>query len=164
MLRFDSTIKLRGVNPYVLVSRTRSAKIRPGWRKPMPVLVRINGQPKQAWRINMMPVGDGSFYLYLAGVLRKASEAHVGDRVQVQVRFDDQYHGGPIHPMPTWFKAQMVSNPAARRAWKALVPSRQKEILRYLFALKSKEARDRNTARMIHILSGNKGRFLARDW
>ena len=30
--------------------------------------------------------------------------------------------------------------------------------------LKSPEARERNVARAIHVLSGNKGRFMARSW
>ncbi len=68
-------MKIRGINPYVLVSAVRARKIKPQWRRPLPVLVRINGHPKKTpWRINMMPVGDGSFYLYLHESVRHASE------------------------------------------------------------------------------------------
>ena len=63
MITFTAEIKIRGVNPYILVSKTRTAKIKSGWRKPMPVLVRINGKPETHWRINMMPIGDGNYYL-----------------------------------------------------------------------------------------------------
>ncbi|HEX5316321.1 MAG TPA: DUF1905 domain-containing protein, partial [Candidatus Kapabacteria bacterium] len=72
-LSFQATIKIQGINPYVIVSAARAAKLRPG-RKAMPVLVRINGKPEKAWRINLMPRGDGSFYLYLHGAVRKASQ------------------------------------------------------------------------------------------
>jgi hypothetical protein len=51
--------------------------------KPLPVVVRINGKPADGWRINMMPVGDGSFYLYLHSNVRKASGEAVGDRVRL---------------------------------------------------------------------------------
>ena len=82
---FTAVIKIRGVNPFILVSTLRASAIKPGWRKPLPVLVRINGKPEKAWRINMMPVGDGSFYLYLHGDIRKASGTAVGDRVRVEI-------------------------------------------------------------------------------
>ena len=56
-LRFRSVMEIKGVNPYVLVSARRVAQIRKDWRKPLPVRVRINGQPESPWHINMMPVG-----------------------------------------------------------------------------------------------------------
>lgn len=71
---FNSKIEIYNGNPYVPVSAGRAAQLQKNWRKPMPILVQINGQPKQAWRINMMPVGDGSFYLYLHGDVHKASD------------------------------------------------------------------------------------------
>src|ERR1700722_2789237 len=78
---FTAVIKIRGVNPYILVSAVRANTVKPGWRKPIPVLVRINGKPDRQWRINLMPVGDGDFYLYLHGDVRRTSHASVGDRV-----------------------------------------------------------------------------------
>ena len=77
---FSAAIKIRGINPFLLVNASRANAINPGWRKPLPVLVRINGEPADAWRINMMPVGNGSFYLYLHGEIRKASGTAVGDQ------------------------------------------------------------------------------------
>jgi hypothetical protein len=162
-LRFTSTIKIRGINPYVLVSAARAKAIKPEWRKPLPVLVRINGKPAQPWRINMMPVGDGSFYLYLHGAVRKASATKVGDRVEVEVAFDVNYAGGPAK-LPTWFTNSLRSDDATMSGWRALSPSRQKEIARYLVNLKSAEARARNLEKVLSMLSGKKGRFMARDW
>jgi hypothetical protein len=129
------------------------------------VLVRVNGHPKsRPWRINLMPQGTGAFYLYLHGEVRRASGTKVGDRVTVEVAFDAAYRGGPLSPMPPWFRAPLTRNKRAATAWKALTPSRQKEILRYLMALRSDEARRRNVARAIHALSGAKARFMARSW
>jgi hypothetical protein len=164
MLRFKATMKVREGNPYVLVSAARAKKIRPGWRRPLPVLLRINGKPEKAWRINMMPAGDGGFFLYLHGSVRKASGTKVGDNVAVEVRFDDAYKNGPMHPMPPWFRAPLSKNAKAKKAWDALIPSRKKEILRYLSWLKSRDARDRNVARAIRVLSGKKERYMARSW
>jgi hypothetical protein len=146
------------------MSAVRAARLREAWRKPMPVLVRINGKPRQSWRINMMPAGDGSFYLYLHGEIRKASDTRVGDRVDVEVRFDAAYRGGPMHPMPSRFRSALAKNRKAKKAWEALIPSRKKEILRYFAGLKSMEARDRNLKRAMHVLSGKGGRFMARAW
>ncbi|HEV8066121.1 MAG TPA: YdeI/OmpD-associated family protein [Planctomycetaceae bacterium] len=161
---FTAVIKIRGINPFILVSASRAKGIKPGWRKPLPVLVRINGKPDRAWRINMMPVGNGSFYLYLRGDVRKASGTTVGDRVQVEIAFDASYRNGPQGRMPRWFKQALSENSQALTNWKALVPSRKKEILRYLCALKSLEARARNLTKVVHVLSGETGRFMARAW
>ncbi len=157
-------MKIRDGNPYIHVNAVQARTIKLGWRRPLPVLVRIKGQPKKPWKINMMPTGSGSFYLYLHGDVRKASNTKVGDRVKVEVRFDSKYRNGPMHPMPAWFRVPLAKNPKAKKAWDALIPSRQKEILRYLSWLKTPEARERNVARALHVLSGKKGRYMARSW
>jgi hypothetical protein len=161
---FTAAIKMRGVNPFILVSALRASAIKPGWRKPLPVLVRINDEPAEAWRINMMPAGDGSFYLYLHGDIRKASGTAVGDRVRVEIEFDASYQNGPQHPMPRWFKQGLAANSQAMKNWAALIPSRKKEILRYFSRLNSPDARARNLAKALHVLSGEAGRFMARAW
>jgi hypothetical protein len=161
---FRGLIKIHGINPYVLVSAKHAAELKPGWRKPMPVLVRINGKPEKPWRINMMPLGDGSFRLYLHGSVRKVSNTKVGDRVDVEVGFDAKYKNGPAHPMPAWFRNALGRNPVAKKNWEALIPSRKKEILRYFATLKSVEARERNLVRVCHALSGEAIRFMARSW
>ena len=163
-LRFRSVIEINNINPYVLISARRASRIRKGWRKPLPVRVRVNGTPEKPWRINMMPVGDGSFYLYLHGDVRKASGTKVGDAVTVELEFDDEYKSGPAHPMPSWFRTALGRNRNAKRTWSELIPSRQKEILRYFSGLKTLEAQARNVRRAIHVLSGGKGRFMARSW
>jgi len=148
----------------VLVSAAQARSIKSEWRKPLPVRVRVNGKPTDAWPINMMPVGDGSFYLYLHGDVRKASGTTVGDRVDVELSFDADYRTGPLHPLPAWFKEALNKNPEATKNWDVLIPSRKKEMLRYFTWLKSPEARARNLERALHVLSGKKGRFMARQW
>ena len=161
---FRAKMLIRGVNPYVLISAARAKALRAGWRRPMPVLVTVNGEPTPPWRINLMPLGDGRFYLYLAGSVRKASDTKVGDTVTIDLRFDPSYRNGPLHPMPSWFSAPLAANAKARRGWEDLTPSRRKEILRYLSWLKSDDARDRNVAKAIRVLSGAKERYMARSW
>ena len=163
-LRFRSTIRINGINPYVLISARRAARLRKGWRRPLPVRVRVNGKPEKPWRINLMPVGDGNFYLYLHAEVRKASDTKVGETVTVELDFDDAYRSGPTHPMPSWFSDALDGNRSAKQGWTELVPSRQKEILRYFSWLKTAEAQARNVQRAIHVLSGGKGRFMGRSW
>jgi hypothetical protein len=163
-LRFRSVIKINNINPYVLVTAKQAARLKNNWRKPLPVRIRVNGQPNTPWRINLMPIGDGSFYLYLHGDVRKASRTKVGDAVAVEVQFDDAYKNGPMHAMLPSFKAALADDPCARRSWDALIPSRQKELLRYFASLKSPEAQARNLKRAIHVLSGGHARFMGRSW
>src|SRR5947207_4494405 len=162
--RFIAVIKIRDINPYILVTASRANAVKPGWRKPLPILLRINGKPANAWRINLMPVGDGTFYLYLHGDIRKASGTAVGDRVRVEIAFDSSYRNGPQHPMPRWFKQALAGNPQATKNWTALIPSRKKEVLRYFSRLNSPDARARNLTKALHVLSGKTGRFMARAW
>ncbi|WP_049629470.1 YdeI/OmpD-associated family protein [Cellvibrio sp. pealriver] len=159
-----STIKKRGINPYVLVSAEVATQLKENWRKPLPVLVQVNSKPEPPWRINMMPAGDGSFYLYLSGEVLKASSTQVGSLVEIKLQFDANYKPGPAHSMPAWFSEALEQNQLAQQGWDQLIPSLQKEILRYLDRLKSTEAQTRNTQLAIHVLSGGKGRFLARSW
>lgn len=164
VMKFTAKIEITGLNPYVRVSKARAAKLHKDWKRPMPVVVQINGQPKPAWHINMMPMGNGDFYLYLAGEVRKASNTKVGDVVEVDVAFDPAYKSGPTHPMPAWFRDALDKHPVAKANWEALIPSRQKEVLRYFSWLKSDETKERNLEKALHVLSGKPGRFMARDW
>lgn len=163
-LHFSSVIEIYNGNPYVLVTAEQAATLKEGWHKPMPVIIQINKQPNPPWHINMMPIGDGNFYLYLHGDVRRASRTKVGDTVAVSVRFDEAYKNGPQHPMPDWFRTPLHANKHALAAWEALPPSRQKEVLRYFSWLKSDDARQRNVDKAMRVLSGAKDRFMGRDW
>ncbi|MET0356096.1 MAG: YdeI/OmpD-associated family protein [Cellvibrio sp.] len=163
-LHFTSVIKIYNGNPYILVTAEQATTLKKDWRKPMPVCIRINGQPKSPWHINMMPIGDGSFYLYLHGDVRKASKTAVDDEVEVEIKFDSKYKNGPMHPMPDYLREALDKNPSANEGWEKLIPSRQKEILRYFSWLKSTEAQTRNLTQLLYVLSGGKGRYMARDW
>ena len=163
-LYFETVMKLYNSNPYLHLRAGQVAKVKSNWRKPLPVLVRINGKPEKPWRINMMPMGNGDFYLYLHGDVRRASGTKVGDRVRAEVAFDSAYKNGPMHSMPAWFRTPLAKQSKAKKAWDALIPSRKKEILRYFSGLKSAQAQSRNVSKALHVLSGKRGRFMARSW
>jgi hypothetical protein len=163
-LKFTTIIKIRGANPYVDVSKKQAGRLRTAWRKPMPVLARVNGQPKAPWHVNMIPVGNGAFYLYLHGNVRKVSGTKVGDKVLIEIDFDHDYRNGPLHAMPEQLALTLEQNLIAMKNWDKLPPSRQKEILRYLAGLKSSEAKERNIKRAMAVLSGSPERFMGRSW
>jgi hypothetical protein len=163
-LALTAVIELTGVNPYVHVGSDHAQLLKPGWRRPMPVLVSIDGAPGKLWRTNMMPVGEGAFNLYLHGEMRKASQTAVGDIVALELWFDEEYVDGPQHPLPPWFRTALDLNYAARANWERLPPSRQKELLRYFDRLKSAEAIERNLNAVVHVLAGNTGHYMGRDW
>lgn len=163
-ITFKAIVKIRGINPFVAVNAPQAAMLKPGWRKPLPVVFRLNDQQESATQTNMMPAGGGGYYLYLNGDVRKAADVEVGDRVQVTVEFNAAYRTGPQHPMPSWFRQALAAHPQAKKNWDALIPSRKKEVLRYFAQLKSSEARARNLARVLDVLSGIRGRFMARLW
>lgn len=163
-IEFKATIELRGYNPYILVSAEQAAALVPGWRRPMPVLVQLNGGPSPPWQINMMPVGDGSFYLYLDNRVRTPTKTAVGDEVTVTLGFDAAYKGGPAHDMPEDLAIILAGNVAAASNWEKLPPSRKKEVLRYLDRVQSPVARQSNLERLTYVLEGHEGRYLARQW
>src|SRR5262245_41310598 len=125
-LTFTAFIKIRGVNPYISISKDQATILKPDWKKPMPVREQINKKPEPALKINMMPVGDGGFYLYLHGAIRKASNTKVGDLVEVTLSFDSKYKNGPQHSIPRWFISALAKNKKASTSWDALPPSRKK--------------------------------------
>jgi hypothetical protein len=164
VLRFSSPIRIIGVNPYVLVDAEKVSKLKEGWRRPMPVTFQVIGKHDETWRVNLMPVGDGTFRLYLNGDIREATGVGVGDMATFEVQFDRAYRNGPLHPIPPWFKDKLERNRLAKRGWERLTPSRQKEILRYFARLKSPEAKERNLRRALSALSGDSVRFMGRLW
>jgi hypothetical protein len=163
-LTFSAEIQIVGVNPYVLVNDEQVQALKPGWRRPMPVLVKFNGTPDTPWRTNMMPVGDGEFCLYLHGGMRKAAHVKVDDVVSVALRFDDTYRNGPLHDSPEWFQEALAASPVATKNWTKLSPNRKKEVLRYFAALKSDQAKKRNLIQALRVLEGENDRFMGRDW
>ncbi len=111
-----------------------------------------------------MPVGDGSFYLYLHEGIRRGAGVGIGDRIRAGLQFDSAYRGGPMHSMPKWFQEALRRAPVALENWQRLSPSRKKEILRYFASLKSEAAQVRNVDRAMRVLSGERARFMARSW
>jgi hypothetical protein len=158
MLQFKARIEIIGVNPYVLLP----AKVLKGIfdeagkeKGPIPVCGTIDGHKY----IQTLVKYSGAWRLYLNMPMRKAAGKDVGDTAEFTIAFDP---ADRTVPMPAELAAALKKNKKAQVVFDNLIPSRKKEIMRYINSLKTEESVDRNVARAIKFLLG-KERFIARD-
>lgn len=85
----------------------------------------------------------------------------VGSEADFEIEFNPH---PPTYEMMAFLKEALDKNPVAKANWGKLTPSRQKEILRYFSHLKSDEAKERNLKKVMFVLTGKAGRFMARSW
>jgi hypothetical protein len=139
--RFSATIFKVGINPCVDVpARVSAALGRTGY---VPVRGTLNGH---AFRAGLVSLGGGRHRLFVNGEMRTAAGVGVGDRVEVALDYDPAPRRLPV-PKP--LAAALDADPAAKRAWDNLTPSRRKEILSYLNSLKRPETLARNVAKTV---------------
>jgi uncharacterized protein YdeI (YjbR/CyaY-like superfamily) len=96
--------------------------------------------------------------------MRSTASVGVGDEVRVELEVDSDYLSNPAHQTPRWFQAALDADSKATESWSKLSPSKRKEVVRYLGALKSRDAQERNLQRALSVLRGEPGRFLGRNW
>ena len=89
--------------------------------------------------------------MYINGMMRKAAGVAVGNEANIKIEFDPTPRTVPMHPK---FEAALTKEKTAKTAFENLIPSRQREILRYLNSMKTEESLDRNIERVIKHLLG----------
>ena len=94
---------------------------------------------------------QGGWRLYLNTQMRQDAGIDVGDDATVEIEFDPEPRIIPTHPK---FAHALAKNKEAKVAFDQLAPSRQKEILRYLNSMKTKESLVRNIEKVVQYLSG----------
>ena len=150
MPRFNSTIYKIGINP-VLDPPERVMKILFGQagrsRGPIPVRGTINGAEYR----QTLGKYEGSWRLYVNGPMIKSSGVKVGDEVKINVEFDPEPRDVEMSKQLAYALRQ---DEIAKAAFEELSPSRRKEILRYLGALKTEPSIQRNIERILHHLRG----------
>ena len=92
---------------------------------------------------------SGAWRLYVNGLMLKASGAKVGDLVSIEIEVDPT---PPVVEMPDELANAFAKDGSARKAFDALTPYRRKEILRYIGSLRSREAIEKNVAKLIRQL------------
>jgi hypothetical protein len=150
MNTFKSQIEIIGVNPFVFVPDPILQKIFKDAGKDrgaIPIHGTVNGQPYKQTLVKY----SGHWRLYINTTMLKDSPKRIGETVEVSVHFDPAER--TIKPHPKLVKA-FKENPKAKKAFDALAPSRQKEIVRYIASLKTAESIDRNIERTIGLFTG----------
>ena len=150
--QFSATVRKIDINPYVKVPGPIVRKLHQAAKKetgPIPVAGRLQGQPFSATVVKFR----GMWRLYLNTAMRREARVEVGDNVIVGVRFDNTPR---TVPSPGKFTVALSKNKSAQAAFQNLTASRRKEILRYLNSLKQPETLERNIAKVIQFLRGEK--------
>jgi hypothetical protein len=114
---------------------------------PIPVRGTLNG----AGFIQTLVKFKGGWRLYINGAMLENSGLNVGDAATIEIEFDPEPRSVP---MPERFAEALANDRKARTAFENLAPSRQKEILKYLGALKTSQALEKNVRLVLQQLRG----------
>jgi hypothetical protein len=167
-LKFQEKISIINANPYVrLPDNVLLAISKQAGKKtsPIPIKGKINGAEFQQSLVRY----QGDWRLYVNIVMAKAARIKfsksISEIVGEVATFEVEFNPEPqVYNMVPSLQKALDGNSIAKNNWRRLSPSRQKEILRYFDMLKSDEAKERNLKKVIDILTGKEGRFMARSW
>ena len=158
MPSFSAKIFIIGINPYVLLPENilqtvfKSAGTN---KSPIPVKGKIDGH---IFRQTLVKYA-GKWRLYLNTDMRLSCGKDVGDKATFSVQFDKEERITPMHPA---LDAALRNNKTAEKMFNELAPYLQKEIKRYINALKTDTSVNKNIQKAINFLQG-KERFIGRD-
>jgi uncharacterized protein YdeI (YjbR/CyaY-like superfamily) len=124
-------------------------------KAPIPIKGNINGN---AYRQTLVRYSN-EWRLYINTAMLKNSPKRIGELVEITVAFDADSRD---IEMPVDFAKALKANKEAAVAFEKLIPSRKKEIVRYLANLKTKESLERNIVKAIKFLTG-KEKFVGRE-
>jgi hypothetical protein len=158
MNSFSAKIFKIGINPYVLLPAIILKEIckQAGKNKgPIPVRGTINEKEFTQTLVKY----SGKWRLYLNTPMRKNAGIDVGDIVHIEMSYDPGDRTTPMHPK---LKHALAKNKKALEVFNDLIPSRKKEIMRYINSLKTEESLEKNIKRAIGFLTG-KEKFIGRN-
>jgi hypothetical protein len=156
--KFKAKIKIIGINPFVFVPENILKEIfrQAGKEKGhIPVCGAVNRKPYRQTLVRY----SGEWRFYINTTMLKDSPKRIGEMIEVTIRHDPEER--TIHPHPDLAKA-LNANIEAKKVFDSLPASRQKEIVRYIAALKTPESISKNIERAIGFLMGS-NRFVGRD-
>ena len=147
---FSAKIYKVGINPCVKVPK-RITNQMVASRGYIPVKGKIEAH---SFKQNLVPVKDAPYRLFVNGPMLKGADVQVGDKVSFIIEQDTDPNSRKV-AMSLSFKTQLIEHKVLE-GFKALPPSRQQEILRYLSFLKTDESKTRNIEKIISHLKGEK--------
>lgn len=145
---FNAKIYKVGINPCVKVPSAITSKM-VAKRGYIPIRGTVEDQE---FKQTLVPVKNAGYRLYINGPMLSAANAKVGDTLKFSIEQDTAPRTVAVL-MSTEFRRMLIDNDLLPE-FKKLTPSRQKEILKYLNYLKTKEARIRNINKVIRELKG----------
>jgi len=143
---FRARIYKVGINPCVKVPRRITSQMAPK-RGYIPVRGKIEGHPFEQ---TLVAVKNEPYRLYVNGFMLKGSGTHVGETAQFTITQTTAKRRDEV--MPSDLKHRLVKMNLLS-TFEKLVPSRKKDILRYLNYLKTAEAKSRNIDKIVNLLS-----------
>jgi hypothetical protein len=158
MQKFTETLKITGINPFVIVPEQILTVIFEHAGKDkghIPIRGTVNGKEY----IQTLVKYKGEWTLYINTQMLKDSPRRIGEEIEIEIEFDPIDR--TLTPHPKLLKA-LNENKSAKNEFNKLPPSRQQEIIRYISFLKSEESIIRNIDKAIGFLNG-KNRFIGRD-
>jgi hypothetical protein len=153
--KFSAKIYKVGINPCVKVPFKISEKMTAS-KGYIPIKGTIEGHP---FMQTLCAVKGEEFRLYVNGPMLKNSELKVGDKATFEIEQNLEPENRKNIIMPKALKKKLQEN-GLMENFNALTPYRRKEIVKYLNNLKSKEALERNTKKVLEQL--RKGSITAR--
>lgn len=155
---FTAKLDIIGINPFVLVpQRILHSIFKQAGKERSPIQVRgtVNDVSYKQNLVKHLDV----WRLYINTTMLKKSPERIGERIEITIEFDPDPR--TIETPPAFIKA-LKANKEASKVFKGLNASTQKEIVRYLANLKSKESLEKNIVKAIQFLLG-KERFVGRE-
>ena len=153
MPHFKATLDIIGINPFVFVPTEILLDLFKTAGKDnghIPICGEVNGKPYTQTLLRY----QGEWRLYINTTMLPYSPKKIGEIIDVSIEFDD--HDRTLQPHPELVKA-LSKNKEAKARFETLSPSMQKEIIRYISALKTNESRARNIEKAIGFLLGKNG-------
>lgn len=146
--RFKAKIYKVGINPCVKVPLRITKEM-----KPVKGYIPVKGNiEKHPFIQTLVPVKGEGYRLYVNGPMLKKSNTKPGQVVNFEIRQDvKQKNRMPV--MNKTLEIQLKENDLLA-SFEKLIPSRRKDILRYLNNLKSEEALVKNINKIITALKG----------
>src|SRR5690606_38356193 len=120
----------------------------------IPVAGTVNGLSYQQTLLKY----SGLWRLYINTIMLKNSPKRIGEIIEVTIEFDLSDRAIKPHPK---LIVTLENKLEVKFKFERLSPSMQKEMVRYICALKTEESRDRNIERAINYLLG-KGTFIGK--
>jgi len=144
--RFKGEIYKVGINPCVDVPERITAHMKPD-RGYIPVRGEIN---KHAFQQTLVAVKNGPYRLYVNGPMMKGGKVNVGDIASFSIEQNSNPEIKSV-PMNALLKVRLKESKLTG-VFEKLIPSRQKEINKYLNYLRTKDALERNVEKVINML------------